>query len=106
MLVKTGTYYYDMSASHYILLHPRDEAAVDDDDPLLPDSAQDPTTLGRPWRLGESARWLMSDPGIAAARREQDIGPRQVGGMWVFAACDPAAGRLMPAFATMARMGS
>jgi len=82
LMLKTGTY-DDTVASHYVLLHPLDDAGPDDDDPLLLDPAQ-PLDDHRPWRLSDSAAQVTSDEDILEAWNNAGIAPTQVGGVWVF----------------------
>jgi hypothetical protein len=82
VVLKTGTY-DDTVASHYVVLHPLDDAGPDDDDPLLLDPAQ-PLDDDGPWRLSDSAAQVTSDPDILDAWNSAGIQPTQLGGVWVF----------------------
>lgn len=86
VMLKTGTY-DDTIASHYALLHPDDEGGPDDDNPLLLDPAQ-PLEMSEPWRLRDSAAWILTDPEIARGWAESGIEANQIGGVWVFVRWD------------------
>ena len=103
VMLKTGTY-DDTIASHYVLLDPAAEESPDDPDAALLDPAMPPSGR-RPWRLSDSAAWIGQDPGIRAAWRADGIEPTQIGGAWVFARWNRAAGRpqLGPLVAAWAR---
>ncbi|MFM2161370.1 MAG: hypothetical protein RLZZ383_882 [Pseudomonadota bacterium] len=82
LMLKTGTY-DDTVASHYVLLHPHDEGAPDDDNVTLLDPAM-PFSGSLPWRLSDSAAWITGDPGIGRAWEQLGIDDTQIGGVWVF----------------------
>ncbi len=83
LMIKLGTY-DDTVASHYVLLHPSDAGAPDDDDPEILDPAK-PLAETKLWRISDSAQWITQDPDIAAGWQAAGILPKQIGGVWVFA---------------------
>ncbi len=83
VMLKTGTY-DDTVASHYVLLHPDDSGALDEDNLRILDPAQ-PLGDSKPWRLTDSAATILEDPDIAAQWQDQGIDATQLGGVWMFA---------------------
>ncbi len=81
LMLKTGTW-DDTIASHYVLLHPDDTSGPDDRDPLILDPAM-PLDKSGAWRLSDSAKAILEDPGIAQEWQDKQIENTQISGVWV-----------------------
>ncbi len=82
VMIKMGTY-DDTVASHYVLLHPNEDPAPDDGDPLILDPAK-PLDEDGPWRMSDCAAYIKGDRAIATAWSRDGITDTQLGGVWVF----------------------
>ncbi len=92
VMLKTGTW-DDTVASHYVLVHPRDEGGPEAKDVHLLDPAQ-PLGSKASWTLTDSAQRICADEAIAAAWKQAGIEPTQVAGVWLFSRGRPPAALL------------
>jgi len=95
VMLKIGTW-DDTVASHYVLLDPNSTDGPDVRDAEILDPAMPAGRIG-PWRLSDSAAWILQDPDISAGWEADGVVPMQVAGAWVFTRWDVAAGRSLMA---------